>query len=74
MGNQVDMRDFHQESHAQRGGRPGPAAQGGHARVCLGLTVPTGLGQAADELADSFFFFFATEAHPRVSKLCQGWE
>lgn len=40
----------------------------------LSGALPTGLGQAADELADNLFFFFATEAHPRVSKLCQGWE
>lgn len=40
----------------------------------LSSALPMGLGQAADELADSLFFFLATEAHPRVSKLCQGWE
>ena len=34
--------------------------------------LPTGLRQAADELADSFFFFFATEAHPQSFQVAPG--
>lgn len=33
--------------------------------------LPTGLRQAADELADSFFFF-ATEAHPQSFQVAPG--